>query len=417
MKRLIRWALGLAALAAVVALGLWVLRENQAEAALERQREEAVKAAAKVSRNAAGEAVVELDRETVERAGIRAEAVAVAEVDPEVVAYGRLQEDPAEVFVLRAPAAGTLRAAKSRSWPTVGEELADGTVAGLLEPRLALAERIALTERLAAARAEAVAARASLTAAQAAHERARTLNADNKNVSDRVLQEAEARLHGEEARSGAALETVRLLEAALRQSAAMPLTLAHGGEVVEVLAQPGESVESGQALLRVARFEKLLARVDVPAGDTVAPGVTSARIVVLGYEERALRGERVALGSSVDPATQGQPFLFRIPTQGLPLRPGLAATAWLRAPGARRKGVIVPRSAVVHTEGRTWVYVRTGEGAFARRAVTLERALEGGWFVPVGLAPGDRVVTAAAQVLLSEESKSRIRVGEGGEAD
>jgi len=413
VSRLIRWAGGIVLLA-VVAAGLWVLRQNRAEAAAE--REEPVAALAHIERNAAGETVVKLDRETLERAGIRAEAVAVAEVDPVVVAYGRLQEDPATGFVLRAPVAGMLRAAEGRSWPAVGEELADGAVAGLMEPRLAPAERIALTERLAAARAESAAAQASLTAARAAHERARTLNAENKNVSDRALQEAEARLKGEEARAAAALETARLLEAALRQPAATPLTLARGGEVVEVLAQPGEAVEGGQALLRVARFEKLLARVDVPAGDSVAPRVTSARIMALGHEERALPGEAVALGTSVDPATQGQPFVFRIPTQGLPLRPGMAVTAWLRAPGARRKGVVVPRSAVIYTEGKPWVYVRRGEGAFTRRAVTLERPLAGGWFVPGGLAAGDQVVTTGAQVLLSEESKSQIRVSEGGEA-
>jgi len=290
-------------------------------------------------------------------------------------------------------------------------------VAGLLEPRLAPAERIALSERLAAARAETAAAQASLTAARAAHERARTLNADDKNVSDRALQEAEVRFKGEEARVAAAVETARLLGAALRQPATTPLTLARGGEVVEVLAQPGEAVESGQALLRVARFEKLLARVDVPAGEAVAPGLTSARIAALGHEERWLRGERVALGAVVDAATQGRPFLFRIDTQGLPLRPGLAVTAWLRAPGPRRKGVVVPRSAVVYTEGQPWVYVRTGEGAFTRRAVTLERPLAGGWFIPAGLSPGDQVVNTGAQTLLSEESKSQIRVGEGGEAD
>ena len=414
MKRILRWTAGVAALAALLALGLRALRQRQAEAAAE--REEAVAAPAHIERNAAGETVVKLDRESLERAGIRAEAVAAAELDPEVAAYGRLQEDPSAGFVLRAPLAGTLRAVEGRSWPAVGEELPDGALAGLLEPRLAPAERIALMERLAAARAETVAAQASLTAARAAHDRARTLNADNKNVSDRALQEADARLRGEEARGAAAGETLRVLEAALRQPAATPLALARGGEVVEVLAQPGEAVESGQALLRVARFQTLLARVDVPAGEAVAPGVISARIVALGHEQRWMRAERVALGAAVDAATQGQPFLFRIDAKGLPLRPGLAVTAYLRAPGPRRKGVLLPRSAVVLTEGRSWVYLRAAEGVFVRRAVTLERSVQGGWFVPAGLAAGEHVVTAGAQALLSEESKSLTWGAEEGEA-
>jgi hypothetical protein len=38
----------------------------------------------------------------------------------------------------------------------------------------------------------------------------------------------------------------------------------------------------------------------------------------------------------------------------------------------------------------------------------------GGWLVPDGgdLAPGDTVVVRGAQVLLSEEFKSRVRVGD-----
>ena len=36
--------------------------------------------------------------------------------------------------------------------------------------------------------------------------------------------------------------------------------VARAGEVVEVLAKPGEALESGQSILRVARFDTMLAR-------------------------------------------------------------------------------------------------------------------------------------------------------------
>ena len=421
MSSLVRWLAGIAVLAVLVAAGLWVARESRQEQALERQREEAIKVAARVSTNAAGETVVRLDREAQARVGIRIEAIAAAAVEPEVTAYGRLQEDPSGSFVVRAPATGTLRAAADRSWPSVGETLPDGAVMGLLEPRLSPAERIGLLERLAAARAETASTKAALAAARAAFERARTLNADNKNVSDRVLEEAEARLKGEDARATAAEETLRLLESAARNpalsAAAVPLQVARGGQVVEVMAQPGESIESGQPVLRVARFDWLIARVDVPVGQAVAAEATSARLVVLGHESRPVRAERIALAASVDPNTQGQPLLFRVPGKELPLRPGWAVKAYLRAPGPLLQGVVIPPSAVVHMGGRTWVYVRAGEEEFVRKAVTLERLLERGWFVPAGPAPGDRVVVTGTQVLLSEESKSQIRVGEEGQAN
>ena len=39
--------------------------------------------------------------------------------------------------------------------------------------------------------------------------------------------------------------------------------------MVEVSARPGEAVESGQILIRVAGFNRLLARLYVPLGQTI----------------------------------------------------------------------------------------------------------------------------------------------------
>jgi multidrug efflux pump subunit AcrA (membrane-fusion protein) len=168
-------------------------------------------------------------------------------------------------------------------------------------------------------------------------------------------------------------------------------------------------VEAGQPVLRVARFDKLLARVDVPAGQTVAPGLTSASIVPLGYDDKPLTGERVGFAASVDPKTQGQPFLFRVADGSGALRPGLSVTAYLEIPGPARSGAVVPRSAVIWQTGKSWVYVQTDQEKFARREVALEDPASGGWFTR-SLKPGDKVVTRGAQMMLSEEFKSQIRV-------
>jgi multidrug efflux pump subunit AcrA (membrane-fusion protein) len=207
--------------------------------------------------------------------------------------------------------------------------------------------------------------------------------------------------------------SIGLIESSLTSmnGAAAPLELDRGGQVVEALVHPGESVEAGQPIMRVARFDRLLARVDVPAGEIVAGGVAAAGIVPLGYENRPVRGERVALAAAVDPKTQGQAFLFRVPDPSFTLRPGLSVTAYLETPGAPRKGVVIPRAAVVRQSGKTWVYVRTAADQFARREVNLEDPAAEGWFSR-SLSPGDRVATTGAQTLLSEEFKSQIQVGE-----
>lgn len=412
MNRILKLALVTLFAGAIVGGLVWSFLAHRAEIASEQQSDQAIKNPARVTKGPSGETVVKFDRETQRRMDIRTEPVAALTRRPEVPAYGHLVEDPSGSFVLRAPMAGTIQGEPEQPWPNIGQTVADRSFVGLIEPRLAPADRITFADRLATSKAEAQSGKATLATAQAALDRARALNADDKNVSDRVVQEAEARVAAERARVDAATQSVKLIESSLAptKNAAQPLKLERGGQVVEVLVHPGESVESGQPILRVTRFDQLLARVDVPAGQTVAVAST-ASIAPLGQEDRPIRGERLSLAASVDPKTQGQPFLFRLSDPSSTLRPGLSVTAYLEIPGPVRRGVVVPRAAVIRQSGKAWVYVQTADELFARREVVLEEPVGGGWFSR-SLSPRDRVVTTGAQTLLSDEFKSQIQVGD-----
>jgi hypothetical protein len=71
--------------------------------------------------------------------------------------------------------------------------------------------------------------------------------------------------------------------------------------------------------------------------------------------------------------------------------------------GGEMKGVVVPTSAVVWSEGRAWAYQQTGPSQFTKRSVATDLPLANGYFVAKGLSTGDKVVTVGAQALLSEE--------------
>ena len=413
MSRLLRISLGMVFVAAAAGGLIWSYLAHRSELKIEEQGDQPIKNPTRVTQAATGEITVRFDRETQRRMDIRTEPLAAVTKRKEIAAYGHLEEDPARSFVLRSPVAGTIRGAGDPSWPDTGQVLTGGAVIGTVEPRLPPTDRITLTDRLAAAQADMQSSAAALTVANAALARARLLNADDKNVSDRAVQEAEARVAGEQARLTAASQSAKLIGAALASARdrAAPLELEQGGQVVEILAHPGESVESGQPIVRVSRFDQLLARVDIPAGDAIAADLSTATIVPLAQDAHPLRGERVALAASVDPKTQGQPFVFRVRDPAAVLRPGLAVTAYLEAPGPSRRGVVVPASAVVRQSGSTWVYAQTSDDRFARRLVALEERTGAGWFT-MSLPPGGRVVTTGAQALLSEEFKSQIQVGE-----
>jgi hypothetical protein len=184
--------------------------------------------------------------------------------------------------------------------------------------------------------------------------------------------------------------------------------LERGGDVVEISAQPGEAIQTGSPIVRITRLDRLLARIDVPAGQRVPLDVASARVVPSGFEDQPIRATRIALAPAADPRTQGQPFYFRLSATRFGLRPGHALTAYLNLPGAPRRGVVIPRIALVRVRGKTYAYVQKSPDQFVRKEVTLYDPVAGGYFTSVNFAPGDKVVIAGAQTLLSEEFKSQI---------
>jgi hypothetical protein len=417
MTRPVKWILATIAGVGLVGASVFAYVAGQKEIAEERQREEPVKTPPRISRGPNGETIVKLDRDTQSRIGLKTEVARSESIYPETAAYGHLQEDPGTSFVVRAPVAGTLRSAQSRDWPRLGENLSDGLSFGIVEPRLVPFERVDVGNRLTNAQADVEAAQASMDASRAEYERLKGLNV-NKNVSDRAVQEAEARLKGDQARLEAARKNVAQLEAAAKAQAggAGPVALTtRAGEVVEVFAHPNEAIESGQQILRVASYDSMLARVDLPAGEAADPKISFARVVPVGHEDQEVRGERVSLASTVDPRTLGQGYLFRVTGLGSMLRPGAAITAHLQAPGKPTSGIVIPQSAVVRSAGKIWAYRQIADDQFTRMEIELERSISRGVLVTRGVSAGDRIVTVGAQVLLSEEQKSQIQILEENE--
>jgi RND family efflux transporter MFP subunit len=360
-----------------------------------------------VTRTAEGDPLVRIGQEAQARIGLEIATVSSESLQPQLVAYGRLEEDPSRSFVVRSPVAGTLQVPKGTSWPSVGEIVAAGQDLGLIEPRIAPAERISITTQLASARSEVDSAVAAEETARAAYERARVLNADNKNVSDRVVEEARSRLEAERARLRSARTTVGILENSLRASgpAASRLIVDVGGTVVETMARPGESVEAGLPLLRVSGLDHLVARVDLPVGQNLPASAKVARIVPAGHEREIVQADRIAATPVIDPKSPGESFLFRLRGGRFGFRPGLAVTAYLPLPGASRQGFKVPAAAVVRLSGKAYVYVQSAPDRFVRREVRVESPVDSGYFVTGRLAAGDRIVVTGAQTLLSEEFK------------
>lgn len=406
-----RWFIFVLTFGAVWPLALACSPDDQAGAEHEKKAvEEKHEQAPPVSHNAEGETVVTLDEVGQKRAGLVVRPLLAATLQPELTAYGRLEEDPQQRFTLRAPIAGILRSSAAHAWPQLGERLADGSSIGEIEPRLGPVERADLASRLSSAQAEVAEVSADLAAARLSYENKKELNAKVQIVSERTIEEAEAKVKGQEARLQSAQETVKLIEASLKATEGptgpRALIVRTGGEVVELTATPGESVEAGQTILRVARYDRLLARVELPAGESMDTSPKTARIIVAGYEDKPLEAPSAVIAPTINPLTGGRAILFQIAADGLTLRPGMPVTAFIPQAREPQKGVTIPRSAVIRLGGKTWVYLQTGKEQFTRHAVVGLRPTEAGWFA-TGIGEGKDAVIIGGQALLSMEFTSQ----------
>lgn len=247
---------------------------------------------------------------------------------------------------------------------------------------------IDLRTRYLAARADADGIRASLKASRAEYQRLSALNRDDRNVSDRAAQVAEAAWRSDAAR----------LAAALRGAAGIAETLRNnwGPVVAGWAADPGSTIFAG-----LLRHDEALVQMALPF-DAPAPG--NPILAPAAAPGRGRPARLVSPSPQTDPALSGRTYFYRAKADDL--RHGMRVVGKL--PGVARAGVIVPASAVVWHAGKPWVYVRR-DGDFERQSVELGQETSGGWFSAASLKPGEQVVVRGAQLLLSEEFKAQIR--------
>ena len=156
----------------------------------------------------------------------------------------------------------------------------------------------------------------------------------------------------------------------------------------------------------LTRLDSALVRVDLPVTHALPPTPVSARLY--GMSGQSADGEFLGPATAVDSQIPGRGFFLLVKQNNSRLVTGEAVTAYLQVPGEPQAGVIVPRDAVIRTEGAGWVYVLNAAGdAFTRTQIVLDRPTEGGWFVAKGVTPGNYFVITAAQQLLSVELKGQ----------
>lgn len=84
-------------------------------------------------------------------------------------------------------------------------------------------------------------------------------------------------------------------------------------------------------------------------------------------------------------------------------------------PFSKDKGSLhISPNAVIRDDGRTWVYLKLDDIKYSRTEIEpLTQSEEGAWRIRGDVPQNTSIVTVGAQLLLSEELKSQVQVGEG----
>lgn len=294
-----------------------------------------------------------------------------------------------------ADAPGLTLGQEERERAGIATAPAPGVELPLPSPAIATAlpvqELIDAAAALAAARAAADRAGAALAASRRDFERLQGLHAQDRNVSDRALEVAEAAWRADDAGAGAARSALEAARAGMRGR--------WGSVLAESIASRGplwRRLESGQGLLL---------RVVPTAAAQPAAMPATIEVEAPGGELRSAR--RIAQAPLSDPRIQGPAFFYEVDAGGL--APGMTLAARLGG-GHPQAGALLPPDALLWWQGRQWAYVESTPGRFERREALAARRVEGGWFVP-GF-PASTVASRGAQALLSQELRAAVKAGE-----
>ncbi len=251
-----------------------------------------------------------------------------------------------------------------------------------------------LRNSYATAKARLEKARAELEASRKEYERLKALQ-ENRNISVKVFQAAEAAWRSDEASARAADTQLKALEGTVRQR--------WGAVMTKWLLDDSQQFE------RLMQRRQILMQITLPPANRLPSAPRSARVQT--PEGGLALATLVSAAPNTDPRIQGVSFFYLSQARTTDLLPGMNILAYLPN-GSPTHGIIVPASAVVWWQGKAWIYVQKNSQRFVRRAIPTEIPTENGWFVTRGLSPHDRIVTSGAELLLSEELKSQIQLAD-----
>jgi hypothetical protein len=225
------------------------------------------------------------------------------------------------------------------------------------------------------------------------YQRLKSLNADDKNVSDKAVQDALALVNADK---GAILASELQLKNLKSQ-----LALQWG----EPLSQLASNAKLPPHLANLLTRKNVLLQINLPS--TSAPPVAGDTMQITPLNESAaITATYVSPATLSDATVAGKTYYYSAPAELL--RIGMRVQVASNASTGAASGAVIPNIAVVWHGGKPWAYFKQSNGQFVRKPIVTDAEMDGGWF-NANVDANAEVVVSGAQLLLSEEFKYLIK--------
>jgi len=182
-----------------------------------------------------------------------------------------------------------------------------------------------------------------------------------------------------------------------------PLT----GIVVERMVTPGQSIggDANQVLFTVADLDMLQVVADVYERDlALVKEGQFAKVKVEAYPEVDFPATVASVGDVVDPASRTIKLRAWVNNQDHRLKPEMFARLHIQV-GDATKILVVPKEAVLESDGKQFVFVVEESNHYVRHEVKVSNFTTDQMRVLEGLTPGQRIVTKGAVLIKGQEVK------------
>lgn len=231
------------------------------------------------------------------------------------------------------------------------------------------------------------------------YQRLKTLNADDKNVSDQALQAALANVEADKSRISANELQLKNLQTN---------TKLQWGEALASLAFTDKLAPH---LANLLNRKNVLLQISLPLSTGTPKQTSSVNVTPLNESVAPIQAVYISPATQSDTNGFGKTFYYSAPADLL--RIGMRVNVvTASAAGDTASGVVIPSNAVVWYAGKAWAYFKNGldkdHVQFIRKPISTDTEVDEGWFNQ-GIDKNSEVVISGAQLLLSEEFKYLIK--------